>query len=57
MEKLYTILNLDGKVLYARYDIENISNNEIAIEQLITESIENPYFDFETKTFYNKINE
>ena len=56
MEKLYTIIDTDGKVLYARYDIENIAENEIAIEQLMTESMENPHFDFETKTFYNKLN-
>lgn len=54
MGKLYTILNQDGKVLYARYDIENIAEGEIAVEELIQESFENAYFHFETRTFYNK---
>jgi hypothetical protein len=57
MNKIYTIINTDGKVLYARYDIENIVQNEISIEELLTEEMENPYFDFNTKTFYNKIDE
>lgn len=54
MEKAYSIINAEGKLLYSRYDIENLVEGEIAIQELITEYFENPYFNFETKTFYNK---
>ena len=29
--------------------------NEMLIDELLTENFENPYFDFDTRTFYNKI--
>ena len=54
MEKAYSIVNAEGKLLYARYDIENIALGEIAIEELIQEYFENPYFNFETRQFYSK---
>lgn len=57
MEKAYSILNAEGKLLYARYDIKNIAEGEIAVEELITEVMENPYFNFETRTFYDRTNE
>ena len=50
----YTILNKDGKELYATQDISNLKDNEIAIEELRTEEMENPYFNLETRKFYNK---
>jgi hypothetical protein len=53
---IYTILNKEGKELYATENVENIQDNEIAIEELRTEEMENPYFDFETRKFYNKLN-
>jgi hypothetical protein len=43
-----------GKVLYASIIEVDLSENEIAIDELLTEEMENPYFDFETKIFYNK---
>jgi hypothetical protein len=43
-----------GKVLYCRVD-EPTEENEIAIEELLTEEMENPYFDFENQVFYDKI--
>jgi len=52
---IYTILNKDGKELYATQDISNLQENEIVVEQLRTVEMENPYFDFETKEFYNKL--
>jgi len=52
---IYTILNKDGKELYATENIENIQENEIAVEQLRTVEMDNPHFDFETKEFYNKL--
>jgi len=51
---IYTIINSEGKELYATENIENLPDNEIAIEELRTEEMENPYFDFETRKFYNK---
>ena len=45
---------IDGKELYATNDISDLQEGEIAITELRTEEMENPYFNFETKTFYNK---
>ena len=56
MEKIYTIVSIDGKELYATIDISSLPSEQIAIEELRTEYMENPYFDFETRTFYDKIN-
>jgi len=53
---IYTIINSEGKELYATESIENLPDNEIAIEELRTEEMENPYFDLETRKFYNKLN-
>jgi hypothetical protein len=53
---LYTIVKKhSGKEVYATYDIENIAVDEIAIPELRQEEMENPYFNFETREFYNKI--
>ena len=57
MEKIYTIVDKTGKELYAVMHISNLNENEIAIKELRTEEMENPYFDFQTRTFYNKIDE
>lgn len=54
---LHTIINSEGKELYATNDISDLQEGEIAITELRTEEMENPYFNFETKTFYNKLNE
>ena len=55
MENIYTIVDIDtGKELRAQFDIYNVAENEIAIIELRTEEMENPYFNFETKKFYNK---
>ena len=51
---IYTILNKDGKELYAIDNIKNLQDGEIAIEELRTEEMENPYFDLEIRQFYNK---
>jgi hypothetical protein len=51
-----TIINkYTGKVLYATAIELELIENEIAIDELLTEVMENPYFDFETKVFYDKI--
>jgi len=57
MEQIYTIVDKTGKELYAVMHISNLNENEIAIEELRTEEMDNPYFDFQTRTFYNKIDE
>jgi hypothetical protein len=41
-----------GQVLYATIVEVDILENEIAIDEVLTESFENPYFDFETRNFY-----
>lgn len=51
---IYTIINAEGKELYATENIENLTSGEISIEELRTEEMENPYFDLETRQFYNK---
>ena len=42
-----------GKVLYCRED-EPTLENEMAIDLLLEVYMENPYYNFETKEFYNK---
>ena len=44
-----------GQVLYGSIIEVELLENEIAIDELLTEYFENPYFDFETRTFYDKI--
>ena len=51
---MWTILDQNGKVLFAKYDNEVIEG-QIAINEICT--LENPeqkdiFFNFETKTFY-----
>lgn len=52
---LYAIIEkATGKELY--YKENNVVlDNEVAVEELRTEDMENPHFDFETRTFYDKI--
>jgi len=49
---LHTIINQEGKELYATTDIADLQEGEIAITELRTEEMENPYFDFKTRKFY-----
>jgi len=44
-----------GKLICATAIELQLLDNEIAIDELLTEVMENPYFDFETRTFYNKV--
>ena len=43
-----------GKLICATAIEINILESEMLIDELLTEEMENPYFDFETRTFYNK---
>jgi len=54
---IHTIVTSEGKELYATVETPVLNDGEIAIEELRTEYFENPYFDFETRTFYDKIND
>lgn len=55
METLYTILDKKtGRELYATFNKGCILKGEIAVEELRTEEMENPHFDFETRNFYDK---
>jgi hypothetical protein len=44
-----------GKLICATAIEIDVLENEMLIDELLTEEMENPYFDFETRTFYNKI--
>ena len=53
-----SIINkITGKLICATSIDVEILDNEMLIDELLTEQFENPYFDFETRTFYNKIDE
>lgn len=41
-----------GKVLYAVSDFFNLQENQTAIDELLTESFIQPYYNFETFSFY-----
>ncbi len=54
-KKFYTIVDkLTGQELRGQFEGDNIGKNEIAIGEVRTESMDNPYFNFDTKEFYNK---
>ncbi len=51
---LVTIVNkVTGQEIRAQFD-EFISEEEMIIETLRTESMENPHWDFENQVFYDK---
>jgi len=51
-----TIINkFTGQVLYATIVEVELLENEIMIEEILTVYFENPYFDFKSRTFYDKI--
>lgn len=57
MSKLYTVIEKEtAKELFAKMD-KKIVPNCIVVEELRTEAMDNPHFDFETRTFYNKEND
>jgi hypothetical protein len=43
-----------GKLICATAIEIDILENEMLIDELLTEEMENAYFDFKTRTFYNK---
>jgi len=46
-----------GKLLYAVLELGELQSNELAIDELLTENFVNPYFNFETRTFYENATE
>ena len=47
---------ISGKVSFSTMlDEFDLLDSEIIIFELLTENFENPYYDFDKKTFYNKI--
>lgn len=55
-KKYYTILDKNnGQELRGQFDGDELGDNEIEIEDKRTEYMENPYFDFVTKQFYDKV--
>jgi hypothetical protein len=54
-KKYYTIIDKStGQELRGQFEGDNIAENEIEICELRTEVMENPYFNFDKKIFYNK---
>jgi hypothetical protein len=52
--KVYTVIDkVTGQELYAKLDNE-VTDTQLAVEELRTEGMVNPYFDFQTRTFYDK---
>lgn len=55
-KKFYTIVDkITGQEYRGQYEGDNIADYEIEIEEMRTEVMENPFFDFDTRTFYNKL--
>ena len=53
-KKYYTIVDkITGQELRGQFEGDNIAENEIAIEEVRTEVMTNPYFDFKTRKFYD----
>jgi hypothetical protein len=51
-----TIINLmTGKVLFATLVEIELLEDQIAIDEVVTEPFENPHFNFETREFFDKI--
>ena len=46
---------ITGEFMYCTAVEYLLQENEIAIDELLTDNFENTYFNFETRTFYNKI--
>lgn len=44
-----------GKLLYATIIEIELQKNEIAVDELLVDNFENPYFDFKSRTFYDKL--
>jgi hypothetical protein len=52
-----TIVDTAGKVLYATSIDVDLQENEIAIDNLLQDNFINPYWNFDTQTFYEGANQ
>jgi len=52
-----TIVDTTGKVLYATSVEIDLQENEIEIDDLLQDNFINPYWDFDTQTFYEAANQ
>ena len=48
-----TIIVATGKELFAKFD-DSVEAGQVAVTELRTEDMDNPHFDFENRTFYDK---
>ena len=47
--------SITGQELRAQFTGDSLADNEIEIEELRTEQMTNPYFNFETREFYDRV--
>lgn len=47
--------SITGKVLFATLVEIQLAESEVAIDELLTEPLENPHFNFETRTFFDLV--
>lgn len=51
---MWTIIDATtGKVLFAKFDNE-VLEGQVAIEVILTETMDNPHWDFENEIFYDR---
>lgn len=55
LEKVKSVIDKEsGELLYATIVEVELQENEILIDEVLEVEMENPYYNFETKQFYNK---
>jgi len=55
LEKVKSVIDKEsGELLYATIVEVELLENEILIDEVLEVEMENPYYNFETKQFYNK---
>ena len=47
--------SITGKVLFATFVEIELFEDQIAIDEVVTEPFENPHFNFETRTFFDLV--
>jgi hypothetical protein len=55
LEKVKSVIDKEsGELLYATIVEVELLENEILIDEVLEVEMDNPYYNFETKQFYNK---
>ena len=55
LEKVKSVIDKEsGELFYATIVEVELQENEILIDEVLEVEMENPYYNFETKQFYNK---